>query len=143
MKKIVSLAIVLIAAMPLFADERPISVEQLPAKVKDFVKTYFEGTTITLAQVENRATLTQYELELSDGTDLQFNRAGRWTEIKMKKKSVPSVLIPEKIRIYVAATYPDAYIKEIEHDSRLYEIVLNNDIEMTFSSSFKLLDIDK
>ena len=33
--------------------------------------------------------------------------------------------------------------KMIEHDDRLYEIDLSNNIKMTFSSSFRLLDIDK
>ena len=69
----------------MFAEERPIKVEQLPSKVVTFINNYFEGTTITLAQVENRASLTQYEVKLSDGTDLQFNKSGIWTEIKCKK----------------------------------------------------------
>ena len=143
MKKILFLVLALIVAIPMFAEERPIKVEQLPSKVVTFINNYFEGTTITLAQVENRASLTQYEVKLSDGTDLQFNKSGIWTEIKRKKNAVPASLIPEKIRVFVSATYPDAYIKEIEHDDRLYEIILSNNIEMTFSNSFKLLDIDK
>ena len=56
------------AALPTFADEKPIQVGQLPEKVKSFVSTYFEGTTIEYAQVENRASLVQYEIVLSDGS---------------------------------------------------------------------------
>ena len=40
-------------------------------------------------------------------------------------------------------TYPDAFIKEVEHDDRLYEIILSNGFELTFNSSLKLIDIDK
>lgn len=143
MKKLFILMMTALIAIPVFAEERPISAEQLPVKVQTFIAEYFKGNKIAKAQIEQRAALTQYEAELADGTKLQFNRAGNWTEVKRKNSAVPEALIPEKILAYVKATYPDAYIKMIEHDDRLYEIDLSNNIKMTFSSSFRLLDIDK
>ena len=134
MKKLFILIMTALIAIPVFAEERPISAEQLPAKVQTFRAEYFKGNKIAKAQIEQRA---------ADGTKLQFNRAGNWTEVKRKNSAVPDALIPEKILSYVKATYPDAYIKMIEHDDRLYEIDLSNNIKMTFSSSFRLLDIDK
>lgn len=143
MKKMFLMVLAVFAALPTFADERPIQVGQLPEKVRSFVATYFEGTTIDFAQIENRASLVQYEIVLSDGSELQFNKQGKWTEIKRKKSAVPSAIIPSKIQTYINVTYPNAFIKEVEHDDRLYELILSNGFKLTFNSSLKLIDIDK
>ena len=135
--------IFLLTAITLQAEEKPISIDNLPVKAQQFITQYYPDVAVESTFIENRASLTQYEVRMANGDALQFNKAGQWTEIKCKKGSVPAALIPKRIYAYIVATYPEAKIKEFEHDDRLYEVRLNNQLELTFSSSFKLLDIDR
>jgi hypothetical protein len=43
----------------------------------------------------------------------------------------------------VKANFPKCRIQKFEHNERMYEVDLDNDITLTFNSSFRVVDIDK
>ena len=55
---------------------------------------------------------------------------------------VPAALIPVKIREYVAVHYPEVKYLEYEVDKTGYEVKISNGLELRFSTSFRLVDID-
>ena len=73
---------------------------------------------------------------------MQFAKDGTFTECECTKGAVPDMLVPSKIRSFVAREFPDRTVVRIEHDSKLYEVVLDNGVELCFNSSFRLIDID-
>ena len=56
---------------------------------------------------------------------------------------MPEILIPARIKEFMAQEFPGREIRRYEHDSKLYELLLDNGDELSFNSSFRLIDIDR
>ena len=52
------------------------------------------------------------------------------------------MLVPQKIRSYLGDEFPDRKVMRIEHEGKLFDIMLDNGYELTFNSSYRLVDID-
>lgn len=119
-----------------------ISPNKLPNAAKSFIEQYFADQTIVAAEKEMDDGQVVYEVTLSDGTELDFDENGEWTDVDCQNRQVPDGIVPEKIRSYVATNYPDNFIVEIEHKYNRYRIELNNDkygaspIELRFDNQF-------
>jgi len=120
-----------------------ITTDKLPSKSQKIIETCFEGKEIESCVIERRASLTQYEVEFKNGDKLQFAKNGNCTEVKCKKHAVPDALVPSRIREYVGNYYAGNEIRSIEHDGKLYEVILDDKAELTFNSSFRLISIEK
>ena len=125
------------------AEDIEIKAEQLPQKAQNIIAKAFPDAKIKKANIEKRASLTQYEVKLSGGVKLQFSKDGSLTECECTKDPVPEVLIPAKIRTFIAKEFASRTITRIEHDSKLYEIDLDDGTELSFNSAYRLIDIDR
>ncbi|MBQ8220974.1 MAG: PepSY-like domain-containing protein [Bacteroidaceae bacterium] len=143
MKRLVSILIVLFAVVALHAEEQPITFGELPKNAKIFVFTYFKDIPFTEVYIERRASLTQYEVRLQDGVELQFDRTGLCTEISSKNGEVPDIVIPKRMLSVIRKHYPDNYIRKYENNGRMYEIELDNGVVLTFSMTMRLIDVDE
>lgn len=143
MKRIAFILAFFFAAIVSHAEESFITFGELPKNAKIFILSHFKETPIKQIQIERRASLTQYEVELEGDIDLQFDRTGLCTEINCKNSAVPEAIIPVKILDTVKQHFPKSYIQKYEHNGRMYEIELNSSIVLTFSNTFRLVDIDK
>ncbi|MDE6394420.1 MAG: PepSY-like domain-containing protein, partial [Duncaniella sp.] len=86
---------------------------------------------------------TEYEVILSDGTEVDFNKDGAWKSIDRGQKAVPDALVLKPIRDYVAKAYPGQKIVDIEKDRKGYEITLTRGTELKFDSAGTFKKIDK
>lgn len=129
-------------AVPVAAEDVEIQFDQLPEKAQKVVQQAFPDTRIKKVEMERRASLIQYEVKLAGGIKLQFNKDGKFTECECTKSAVPDMLVPEKIRAYVGSEFPGRKVMRIEHDGKLFDILLDNGYELTFNSSYRLIDID-
>lgn len=131
-------------SMAVYADEVVhITVDKLPSKAQKVIETCFKDIEIEKCVIEKRATLMQYEVGFGNGDKLQFAKNGNCTEVRCNEHAVPAQLIPARIREYMTNYYPEREIRSIEHDGKLYEIVLDDKAELTFNSSFRLISIEK
>ena len=129
MKKIVFLLVCLFSMTIVKADnDKPIEMNQLPAKAQTFITTYFKDQKVALITQETGLFYKSYDVVFASGEKLEFDKSGDWTE--------------EAILKYVKANYPDAKVLEIEHDSEGYEIKLSNRLEIKFNDKFQVVDID-
>ena len=87
--------------------------------------------------------MTQYEVRLQDGIELQFDRTGLCTEISSKNGEVPDIVIPKRMLSVIRKHYPDCYIRKYENNGRMYEIELDNGVILTFSMTMRLIDVDE
>lgn len=129
--------------LPVLAEDIEIKPEQLPEKSRNIIAKAFPDVKIKKAKIERRASLIQYETKLAGGIKLQFHRDGSLTECECTDGAVPEMLIPEKIRAFIAQEFPGRIVKRIEHDSKLYEIDLDDLTELSFNSAYRLIDIDR
>ena len=139
---LVALLCMLLQSVTCLADDKIIPVEQLPAPAKTFVKKYFPQATIEYATKDTEFMGTTYEVRLSDGTEVDFDKKGNWDNVDCKTKAVPASLVPAAIAQYVKAHYPNTVIVKIDKERGGYEIELSNDLELKFNSKGNLIGID-
>jgi uncharacterized protein YuzE len=139
---LVALLCMLLQSVTCLADDKIIPVEQLPAPAKTFVKKYFPQATIEYATKDTEFMGTTYEVRLSDGTEVDFDKKGNWDNVDCKTKAVPASLVPAAIAQYVKAHYPNTVIVKIDKERGGYEIELSNDLDLKFNSKGNLIGID-
>lgn len=77
-----------------------------------------------------------------DGRKVEFEKDGAWKEVSCKYSQVPDVIVPPRIREYVAASHPGQKMVKIERSRREYEVKLDNGLDLTFDRSYNLIGID-
>lgn len=121
---------------------KPIAYQKIPAAAKNIISKNFPGKKVALSKMESGIIDKSYDVIFTDGTKIEFDRKGNWTEIDCRAKAVPSALIPRAIAQYASANYRGARIVKIERDDKKYDVELSTGIELTFDKRFNLIDID-
>lgn len=144
MKKLVMMLVCMFAVhtMVMADNDKPIQVNQLPAKAQTFIKTYFKNQKVALAKQESELFYKSYDVVFTNGEKVEFDKTGEWTEVQCRQSEVPTQIVPEAIKNYVKTNYPDAKILQIERDKKEYEIKLSNRWEIKFDSKMRVIDID-
>ena len=123
-------------------NDKPISVNALPAKAQTLLSQHFNGQKVMLVTIESGVVSRSYDVVLQNGTKLEFDKKGNLTEIDCKQGKVPAKLIPQAIRNYLKKNYPAQAVKKIEMSKNEYEVELANGLDLTFNKHFQLIDID-
>ena len=123
-------------------NDKPISVNALPAKAQSLLNQHFNGQKVMLATIESGVISKSYDVVLKNGTKLEFDKKGNLPEIDCKQATVPANLIPQAIKDYLKDNYAGQSVKKIEIKRNEYEIELSNGLDLTFNKHFQLIDID-
>ena len=144
MKKLIALITAVVLAIGgISARDRVYnSSEPLPAEAKTMLKKYFPLLKVNHVKVDKDLLSTEYEVILSDGTEVDFNKDGDWKSIDRGQKAVPDALVLKPIREYVAKAYPGQKIVDIDKDRKGYEVTLTRGLELEFDTAgvFKKVD---
>lgn len=133
---------ILLSATACTAGDKVINFKDLPAAAQSVIEQYFKGKTVTFVQKDADGLKSNYDVVLSDGTKLEFDKKGEWKEIDSKPNDVPAGLIPTAITDYVRQSYPDARIIQIERYRNGYEVDLSNGLEVRFNKQMKVTKVD-
>ena len=142
MRKIIGIAIVLIANFA-FAQEVIIPFNQLPAKAKTFIHQYFKDVKVMNVIQDKDVFSKDFDVNFENGTKIEFDRTGNWKEIKTLSGSVPSSLVPAKIKQYISNNYKGASIVEIDKDTYKIDVELSNGVDLDFDKNGNFLRIDR
>lgn len=145
MKKLMILlaGLFLCSAPVAYADnDKPITVDQLPEKAQQFIRQHFANEKVSLAKSERDFLEVTYEVIFTSGMKVEFTKDGQWKDVDCRYASVPKGIVPAQITKKVQELYPEATIRQIDRDSRDYEVKLSNGLELTFDLKFNLVDID-
>lgn len=148
MKRIMRIVMIAIFCMMSFnivanaGNDKPINVNELPAKAQTLLSKHFKGQKVMLATIESGVVSRSYDVVLRNGTKLEFDNKGNLTEIDCKQGIVPSQLIPQPIKNYLKENYRGEAVRNIELNKKEYEVELTNGIDLTFNKHFQLIDID-
>ena len=122
--------------------DKPITKENLPQAAQTFIQTYFSDKAITLVKQDTDVARKTYDVVFADGTEVEFNGKGLWTEVSTKTGVVPQDLVPKTIRTFVSRKYAGQTICRIERERAKTEVKLSNGLELTFNKDGRLIDID-
>ena len=115
---------------------------QLPEKAQTFLSTYFPEAKISLARKEIDVMELHFDVVLTDGSKVEFDRKGNWTEVDCLTNPLPDGIVPDGINKVVNTQYPEAKVIKIERDHREIDVKLSNRVELTFNKHLQLVDID-
>lgn len=138
-KSFVLLAVLLTISFNAKADyDQVITFQQLPANSQALLKQYFADKVPLIITVD----WDDYTVRYESGEKVEFNKQGEWKEFDCRFTKVPSALVPEQIKAHVKATFPGTTILKLDRNRRGYEIKLNNGLEIEYSPTFQVIDID-
>lgn len=108
----------------------------LPEAAKTVIANNFKAK-VSLVKIEKDwGRVSEYEVILTDGTEISFDSKGNWDNIETSNTSaVPSKMIPKAIRDYVAKTQPGMRIVGIDKERSGYEVELSNGVDMKFDKN--------
>ena len=133
MKKIFTLLFLFSAF--LMADDIYIMPEQLPQNALQFIQKYFPNVNILYDEMDKKG----YEVQLSNGVEIEFLRNGEFKEIEGNYVALPFEILPQSVANTVGKTYPNTVITKIKRKWNFYEVKLNNMMELYIDANGQLL----
>ena len=133
MKKV--LILLVIFSSVLVADEWKVDPTELPKSAIDFINKFFLNNRIILAERDRK----KYEIVLENGVELEFFINGEFKEVKGNYVAVPPEILPKTVANTVSVTFPNTTITKIKKKWNLYEIKLNNSMELYIDVNGQLL----
>ncbi|MBQ8223243.1 MAG: PepSY-like domain-containing protein [Bacteroidales bacterium] len=141
-KNILTLAIILLFGANVFAQNGMTKLEQLPAKAQEFVKTYFSDYKVSYVFADKEFADTEYKIRFENGTEIDFNAKGEWTDVSSKNNCIPTGFILKDITNYVEMNHNGMCITDVEREFNRIKIELNDSLEIEFNSKGKLISYD-
>ena len=141
-KHILTLVAVLFLSVSAFAQNGMTQFNQLPATAQEFVKTYFSDYKIQYIFSDKEFADVDYKIRFEDGTEIEFNAKGEWTDVSSKQKCIPTGFILREITDYVEMNHKDMCITDVEREFNRITIELNDNLEIEFNSKGKLISYD-
>ena len=136
-----ALVCMLMHSVSSFAGDRIIPAEQLPAAAKTFIQKTFPGQTVSYAKIDFDGR-KKYEVRLSNGTEVEFDKNGNWDKVDCNYSAVPASLVPATIANYVKTHFAGAKVVKIDKERHGYDVELSNDLELKFNKQGQLMNID-
>lgn len=143
MKKIkflLVMAMVSIMSMTMSADDddRVITFDQLPQPAQTFLKQNFANKVPLIVTADR----DDYKIVYENGESIEFDRTGNWKDIECYNSKVPADVIPSQIAAYINKNYPGKMAIKFERHRSMYEVKLNNGMEIEFNRNFQVIDVD-
>lgn len=124
------------------ADDKPITIDQLPQAARTFLNVNFPDDKVSFATKDDDLFRPDYQVVLASGVMVKFNNAGVLEEIESRGKEIPEGIIPMQIVEMVKRYYPDVMMTGYEVGKRTYEVKLSNRIELKLNKSFNVIEVD-
>ena len=97
------------------------NINELPQVSRTFLNNYFDGNKVSHIKIDKDLFLVDsYDVILTDGTSVEFNRDGEWKEVKSFGQKIMTV----------------------ERGKRKVSVDLANGLELKFDLNGNLIDID-
>ena len=111
--------------------------------ITQFVTQHFPQATIQYVMPDE----DDIDVVLNDYTKIEFRLNHEWKKVDCEHSttftSVPATLVPEQITAYVNANFPNTIIKKLEKKIMGgWEIELSNGLEVKFTNSFRVMEVD-
>lgn len=120
--------------------DEPISSNELPTQAKSFITQYYPSASI----VSTKKDKDEYEVVLSEGTRIDFNKSGEWTDVDaVVGKTIPTGFYPAAIDTYVNDNLGGVGINEISKETRGYDVELLTGTDVYFSYEGVFIGYDR
>ena len=137
--------LLMVSALCLFAVsgcKSVVTFEQLPTEAQTFLTENFSASPVSYAVKE----CNEYDVVLTDGTEIEFNRKGEWECVDMNHGTVPATVLatlPPAISSYLAVSFANVPVEKVKKGFwPAYKVELINDLELEFNSKGVCTKVD-
>ncbi len=124
------------------AGEKVITYPELPLDAQRLIEKHSQKADVSVVIMDKEAIFVEYEVRLTDGTKLEFEKNGEFKKIDCGSKAVPEALVPEAVRSYVKTSFPNTLITEWGKDDRRWKAELSNGVDLLFDKKYQFVGID-
>ena len=134
---------------PVPSPRQAVSLDTLPVGIALYLEANYPNANVIALELERN----EYNIYLDNGIELYFTSEGafRYSErsddlddyYDDDEVYVDPAQLPLVITEYLAANYPTATIQFVEIEEGGYEVYLSNGLEITFTPSGQVIDIDQ
>ncbi|MFD2597509.1 PepSY-like domain-containing protein [Sphingobacterium corticis] len=127
-----------------YAQKKAVSVAELPSKAKDFLMEHYERVQVSSVTSEIKSWFAKdaFQVKLRDGKSIEFDELGNWKELDGKRAALPLAIVPEKVRIYLARSFPKNFVVRMRRDDDKYLVAISNGLELEFNRKGKFIKIN-
>ena len=111
-----------------------VQLSSIPQNAQNFIKQHFPNIKVTFIERD----WEEIEVYLENGTQIDFFPNGDWKEVKCYG-NMPATILPANVMNTIRRTYPNAAIVKIEKQFTIFEIKLNNMMELYVDNNGQLL----
>ena len=143
LKKLLLCFAVATVSLCTYADDYTHDSSVLPQAARDVIHNNFKARISVVKIDKDFGRISEYEVVLTDGSEIQFDSKGNWKDIEASRgNAVPKAFVPSAIQSYVDRKQKGTKIVGIERKRSGYEIELSNGIDMKFdkNGNFKRYD---
>lgn len=142
MNKLILASATMLSLSLLSCDKETVMTEgDVPSSIKTYITTHFASHNVLQYLKDKEGTKLTYDITLSEGVFLEFNRKKEIIDIE-SNNALPQSVIPTKIAEYVSQNFSSNYIKSWELDDKNQKVTLDNNIELEFTQAGDFLRID-
>lgn len=142
LNKLVLIMVLAFVSIQVKAQDKVIQFSNLPKMAQDFVTTYYDVKQVSYVMLDKELMTSSYEVKLLNGTEIEFDSKGNWTEVDAKKNAVPSQLVMPSIQSYINKSFPNNQVVQISRKGRKIEVELTNGLDLEFNKKGKFIRID-
>lgn len=115
----------------------------LPATAKSTLKANFKAPVSLVKIDKDFGRISEYEVILTDGTEVTFDRDGKVKEVETAAtSSVPAAFIPQPVNMYVKKYHSGLRVVGYEKKRSGCEITLSNGLELKFDKNNNFVKYD-
>lgn len=115
------------------AEEKPCKLEDMPMRAQYFYESSFNNVEIKSIEFDDDDMC--YEMELVDGTEIEFNTVGEWTKIDAS----PDTPVPQKVINHIPAVLRQK-VQALISGNSVVELSRNLDVPNDIKYSIEVVD---
>ncbi len=144
MKKLLAFALAaIIAVCASAADRISYNANELPQAARTALTRHFGKAKINFIKIDDKFLgSTEYEVVLTNGTEVGLNSKGEIVEVEAGRNGVPASLLLKPIREYLLKNYKGRKVVELNIKKDKYEVELSSGEELEFGRDGRFLRID-
>ena len=111
-----------------------VQLSSIPQNAQNFIKQHFPNIQVSYIERD----WDDIEVYLANGTQIEFFPNGDWKEVKCYMNR-PASILPANVMATIQRTYPQAAIIKIEKQFTIFEVKLNNMMELYIDNNGTLI----
>lgn len=111
-----------------------VQLSSIPQNAQNFIKQHFPNIQVSYIERD----WDDIEVYLANGTQIEFFPNGDWKEVKCYM-NMPASILPANVMATIQRSYPQAAIIKIEKQFTIFEVKLNNMMELYIDNNGTLI----